>query len=266
MKSKISKSLLVAAIVSFATNAFATGTGYIYADHDEWRVSDRAVERAGAANISNFALNLASALKGSSGAGNFLVYSDNDISFGSAFTNALSSAGHTITQLSSALQTLPTDLSSYDGIFLSGSQGNASSSTLTNFVNAGKGVAVFAGNSYIPDVEANRWNPFLSNFGLSFANIYNGIQGVFSVSSSNSLFNGVTQLYHDNGNNVIKLTPGNALSSIILSSDTGGLAGIYNGRSSGNNGGGNAAVPEPSTIILLSAAGFGAIRRKKAAE
>lgn len=264
MKIKISKSLLAAAIISFTTNAFAIGTGYIYADHDEWRVSDRATERAGSSNISNFALNLASALKGNTGTGRFLVYSDNDISFGNTFTSSLTSAGHSITQLNSSLDTLPTDLNSYDGIFLSGSQGSASSESLTNFVNSGKGVAVFAGNSYIPNVEANRWNSFLSNFGLSFDNIYNGVQGVFSVSSSNSLYNGVSQLYHDNGNNVIKLSPENAYASIVLNGINGGLAGIYNGRNSNNGGGGGGtAVPEPSTIVLLSAAALGSISRKR---
>lgn len=252
MKSVFSKSILLAGLISFASNAFASSL--VTAIHDEWLLSDKAFATAGQANTNNFALNLASSMKGS-GTGNFLIYSDNN-AFGTSFKNSLTAAGYQYTEVLSVNHDLPTNLSAYDGIFLSGAAGNANTSTLTNYVNSGKAVTVLAGNSYIPNVEANRWNGFLNNFGLAFANTYNGLQGVFSVASSNALFSGVNQLYFDNGNNVIST---GATGSIVLNGTTGGLIGVY------GNGGGNAAVPEPSTMILLSAAGLGMVRRRKAA-
>ena len=239
--------------VLFLSSQASAGT--IVAVHDEWAFTNKAFEAAGNSSTTNFALNVASYLKGSAGAGNYLVYSDSlGFDQNSKFTDALLSAGHNVTFVSST-SALPS-LSGYDGIFVSGLQGGASSSELTNFVNSGKGVFVAAGNSYNPGMEAGRWNPFLSNFGLTFDNVYNGLQGVFSTAgSSSSLFNGVSNLYFDNGNNV-NLIAGNPNSSIVMNAGGKGLIGVY-------NSGGGAAVPEPATLALLGSAICGAVTRRK---
>lgn len=236
-------------VLFFSTPAFA---GRIVAFHDEWALSNLGFTQAGGANGSTFAQNLATYLKGGAGAGNFLIYSDNN-AFDTAFQNALTAAGHTVTFLLST-NPLPADLSPYSGIFLSGLPGNANSTTLTNYVNSGKGVYVAAGNSYIPDVEANRWNAFLQNFGLAFSTTYNGIQGVFSVASSSPIFTGVSQLYHDNGNDV-GLYASSPYSSIVLyGPGSQGIAGVYDS---------SAPVPEPATMTLLGLAALGSARRKR---
>lgn len=248
-KITLTLSLLLYSLVSRDAHA-----ARVVAYSDEWLVSNTGYTNAGGTNAQTFALNLATFLKGGAGAGNFLIYSD---SFGlteSSFLTTLTSAGHTVTTINSSGSLLPADLSAFDGIFLSGSTGNATAATLTNYVNADNGVFIAAGNSYFPNVEANRWNTFLANFGLGYVNTYNGIQGNVSISNTHQIFNGVSQLYYDNGNNVF-LTGGVSGAALYqLSSYGDQLFGIYDSA---------APVPEPATIALISFGLLGGVARSR---
>jgi hypothetical protein len=225
----------------------------IVVSSDEWLTSNTGFAIQGMANGTTFAQNLAAFLKGTAGAGNFLIYTD---SFGLAesnFQTALTSVGNTVSFLLST-NALPADLSPYDGIFLSGLTGTATSTVLTEYANANNGVFISAGNGFTPNVEANRWNAFLNNFGLTLSTTYNGIQGNVAVAGGHPIFAGVSQLYFDNGNNV-SIVNSNPLASVVLTGMGGeGLIGVYD----------TAAVPEPATLALLSVALFGAARRKRA--
>jgi hypothetical protein len=240
------------AILLISSQAYASR---IVAIHDEWTFTEKGFNDAGAASTGAFAQNLATYLKGSSGAGNFLIYSDSlGLTNNSTFMSVLSASGHNVTFVQST-NALPS-LSGYDGVFLSGNEGTASSAALTSYVNNGGGVFVAAGNGFQPGAEANRWNGFLNNFGLSFENVYNGLQGVFSTAGSNhSLFNGVSQLYFDNGNNV-NIYASNPSSSVILQSGNFGLIGVY-------DSGSGTSVPEPGTVVLLGSAMFGILRKRR---
>ena len=243
----ITLSTLIISLLS--TNAYAAR---VVAFSDEWLVSNTGYANAGGANAQTFALNLATFLRGSAGPGNFLIYSD---SFGlteSSFLNTLTSAGHSVTTVNSSLNLLPADLSPFDGIFLSGSTGNANTATLQNYANADNGVFIAAGNSYIPGVEATRWNDFLLNYGLGFSWAYNGIQGIVPMTNSHQIFDGVSQLYYDNGNYVFLngVVPGASLYQFPSGE---ALVGIYN----------SAPVPEPATLALVSFALLGGVARSR---
>ena len=71
------------------------------------------------------------------------------------------------------------------------------------------------------------FDPFLNTFGLDYGPNYNGVSGEFSIGTPHPLFVGVQSMYHNNGNNVSDLVPGDSRQSIILTKDGKGLIGVY---------------------------------------
>ena len=228
--------------------------GRIVVNHDEWTMSDAGFNAAGGTNAETFAQNVVKFLDtdGTAG-GNVLVYSNN-FGFGGDFTSALAADGYTATQDTAAPFTLA-NLLNYDAVYLGGGSFSEDDAVLAAYVQAGGGVYIAAGTGDGgAAAEAARWNGFLSGFGLALdGSGYNGIGGVLAVTGTHAIFNGVQQLYYNNGNSVS--TTGDPSASIVQGP---GLIGVYDNVS---------AVPEAQTYALLLAGlgvlGFVARTRSK---
>ena len=240
--------ILPLVLALFANSAFAT----VIVNSDEWALSNAGMATAGA-SATTFAQNVATFLKGSAGAGNFLIYSDSAGLAGTTFANALTSVGHTVTFVQST-GVAPADLSVFNGIFLGGLKGSVTDAALTAYVNSGKGVYIAAGHGFTPGSEATNWNGFINNFGLTLSNDYNGTQGFpLATNGVGPIMSGVSQLHYDNGNNVSVLGGFAGASIVNFGPNQQGLIGAYSPT----------AVPEPASIALLGMAVLGAARRKK---
>lgn len=242
-------------VLTFLSIAFlfpAAGTaGVVIVNHDEWTLSGSGVSAA------QFGANIANYFAGGPG-GNFLIYSDNTFALAnSTLTNAITSAGHTVTVDTGVTFDLPT-LSAYTGIFLGGYIGSYNATVLTSYVNNGGSVYLAGGTGGIGN-EDTVWDPFLANFGFDFGTSYNAIIGAFAPTTNHPVFAGVSSLFYYYGNTVI-LTGSTPYAQLIaIEPSTGaGMIGIYDDRQLGGE------IPEPSTWPLLGlgllAAGW--LRRK----
>ncbi|MFN0105601.1 MAG: PEP-CTERM sorting domain-containing protein [Bryobacteraceae bacterium] len=213
--------------------------GRIVVNHDEWATSNAGYAHSGESSAHQFVVNLGNFLAGPGG--NILVYSGNFGLNESSFRSSLASGGFTVTYGDGSY-----DLSLFDAIFLSEALPPGNEAFLSAFVNGGGGVYIQAGTGFPgPEGEAGRWNGFLMPFGLQFDPLYNNCCGNDPVDNpQHALFNGVTQLYYNNGNSV-KTVGSNPYVSLIEHSATGrGLIGVFDSSL--------VATPEPSTYFLVS--------------
>ena len=229
--------------------------GKIVVNHDEWTLSNTGFANATAGNAATFATNIASFFTGG-GTGSFLAYSANMGLNQSALDTAMTGAGHTWTVDPTATFDLAT-LLTFDGVFVGGQVSGAypDNGVLIDYVNAGGNVYVMGGTGNGGfAAEAAGWNAFLNAFGLAYdGSNYNGVGGTLAISSGHPIFNGVSDLYQNNGNTVIDIDLADTRGVVLEN----GLYAVY------DDGGVVSPVPEPTTLLLLGLglAGLGWMRR-----
>jgi PEP-CTERM putative exosortase interaction domain len=154
----------------------------------------------------------------------------------------MTSAGHSWTVSTGITFDLPT-LCGYDGIFLAGDA--ADNTVLINYVNAGGNVYLAGGTGWGgAEAEAARWNTFLNEFGLEFADFYNyGLgYGNVPITSDHPIFDQVDHLYQLDGNDTLDINVIDPRSEVLVSINDHGLYAVYDS---------GAPVPEPATMLLL---------------
>jgi hypothetical protein len=157
----------------------------------------------------------------------------------------MTSAGNSWTQDNFVPFDLPT-LQGYDGVFLGWAPDENDvphdNEVLVRYLNAGGNVYVFgAGNN---DEDANHWNGFLNQFGLSFKTFGNEIDGDIPINSAHPIFVGVDHLFQMHGTSILDLQPSDPRNQVLVTYNGEGLYAVYD-------------VPEPSVLVMLLAAALG---------
>lgn len=209
----------IAIVVASTVLPALSPAGRIIVHHDEWPLSTTGFSQA--PTMTQYARNVAAFFTGGE-PGRFLVRTSNFGLNNTNVSNAMTGAGHQWIVDPNSTFTLANFLT-YDAVFLAGTP--VDTQVLTDYVNAGGNVYIAGGTGSIN--EPLVFNPFLNNFGLSYGPNYNGISGEFSIGVPHPLFVGVASMYHNNGNTVTDLAPGDSRQSIILTKDGAGLIGVY---------------------------------------
>jgi hypothetical protein len=199
--------------------------GKIFVAHDEWAVSDYGFQLT-RPSARQLALNLASWFTGGR-PGRFLVYSGFYGLVGQEIAAIMAEAGHRWTVDTTVPFTLAT-LLQYDAVFVGGDE--ADNDVLIDYVRAGGGVFLEGGTGLGGHVwEAAHWNTFLHAFGLGLGSPYDlsRTPGIYPIESSAPLFAGVTELYEQVGNPVLKLDPSDPYVQILVPHEGHGLFATY---------------------------------------
>ena len=167
--------------------------GKIVVCNDEWPFSN-----AGFANAPDTTTYLHNILGWftSKSAGKFLQNSAG-IGYQTTFQQSVESAGHQLVIDASENMDAQHLLATYDGVFLAGNAAN--NQDLIDYVNGGGCVYVAAGTRG-DGQDAELWNTFLGQFGLSIENANNHISGNQDINSSHPILQGVSKLYMEGGN------------------------------------------------------------------
>jgi len=209
----------VLAAAAFAASVQTAHAGKIIVHHDEWPLSTTGFQQA--PTMTQFARNVAAFFTGGT-PGRFLVRTTNFGLNNSNVSNAMTGAGHQWIVDGSTPFTLANFLT-YDAVFLAGTA--VETQVLIDYVNAGGNVYIAGGTGFINEPAV--FDPFLNTFGLDYGPNYNGVGGEFSIGTPHPLFVGVQSMYHNNGNTVSDLVPGDSRQSVILTKDGKGLIGVY---------------------------------------
>ena len=195
--------------------AVPLNAGRIVINGDEWTLANAGFANAGGSNTANFAVNMANFLAGPGG--NILIYSGNFGLTQSNLSTTLTNAGFNLTTSTGAFNP-----AGFDAVFLTQSLHMATTSDLVNFVNGGGGVYIGAGTDVLnPGLAAGLFNPFLNNFGLSYANFHDLFDANDPINGPpHPLFTGVTQLYYA-GVNPVSITGSSANASVVESRSVG---------------------------------------------
>jgi hypothetical protein len=201
-------------LVPSRLEAQAPSAGRIVVSSDEWFLSNTGFS-AQPASSRNFVANLTEWFGGQL-PGDYLAYSSNFSLIGSSLRQAIEDLGHTWTVSKTVPFDVPT-LLGYDGIFLA-SSGVPDRDVLADYVRAGGSVLLLAGTSSNAAAVANYWNPFLDDFGLTLESSVDGLcfgGCSLAINSSHFLLAGVTALYHDHGQDVLDVLPGDARNRVV---------------------------------------------------
>lgn len=249
---KIPAIICIVLVLLAASIVPALSAGKIVLANDDWTLSHTGFDAPNDGGV--FATNVAKFFTGGSG-GSFLAYSNNFGLLGTELRDAMTSAGYSWTVSTIGALDLAR-LKSYDATFLSVRYSSGiSASVLTEYVNDGGNVYLYAGDGAVGD--GTPWNPFLANFGLKFGLSYNPLHESTPIASSHPLFAGVDHLYTYNGNDITDTDPLSDANQVLVYSGTHGVYGMYDGS----------LVPEPSGLFAmvgcLSAFTGIAVRRRR---
>ncbi len=196
--------------------------GKIVVNNDEWTLCDEGFEKT--PDIKKFVQNIINWFSGGK-KGKILIASTNFGLTQSHFQSTLKDAGF-------SLDVNPTEsytaefLSQYCAVFLAGNE--VDNAALTSYVKGGGCVYLAGGTGWGgAEQEADRWKALLNAFGLKFEPAYNGVDGCIAVNSNHPIFDGVTQLFQENGSPVTDIDPESTANQIVLSSTKGGLIAVY---------------------------------------
>ena len=199
-------------------------TGKIVVNEDEWPLSSKGFEYC-SEDATTYCTNVAKWFVGKGNKGNFLAYSTNYGVNSAQLKNAMEGAGHTWT-LDATVPFTIESVKQYDGIFLSGYA--ADNQVLIDYVNGGGNVYLCGGTGKVGD--GFQWNSFLNAFGFEFEGSYNGsIAGARPIANTHPVLAGVTQLYFCHGSAINDIKPDDTKNGILVSYDTGGCIGVYDG-------------------------------------
>jgi hypothetical protein len=188
---------------------------------------------------------------------NVLIYTDDPYITNHTFTDWLAARGYSVT-----VTTAPGALSGYDVIF---GEGNPAfnSAGLASYVMNGGNVMYMGGTGVGGSaLEAAYSNAFLNVFGLSFADVYNGLGTVNTVGFDGqnpfgpALFTGVSSVYGNNGQDISRFAVANVTNQVFYDERQNGVFAAAQVT----------ATPEPMSLTLLGTGLvgiFGAARRRR---
>lgn len=195
-------------------------TGKVVVASDERPLTDLAFTRA--PDTDTFAANLAAWFTDGK-PGRIHAYSR---SFGVTqffLSELMAERGHTFTTGTNLPFNLPT-LMGFDAIYSALQAPGIDLDILSTYVRGGGNVYIAAGTSQDAVATADFWRPFLQRFGLALEDRIDIQMGIFSITSSHPIFDGVSDLYHDGGQGVLAL---DSRAEIIAYFDGIGLYGVY---------------------------------------